>query len=327
LVAVPKVPTLMKELQGPLLGWAQPSTPGLNSSFAYEPASPVIAGGGANVSYPSNYRTLADFALGLINQDRSDFGLGPVQLSTLPVAQQHADSMLVFAYFSHFDTQGYKPYMRYTLLGGEGAVEENVAWSGWTAPHYTSTGSVEAGIKSLEYVMMYNDSACCQNGHRENILNPSHNRVSIGVAYNSTSLYFVEDFENDYINLTMTVSASTVSLEGVPRTSGVNPSQILVFYDPTPTSLTASDLNAGPHEYGPGEFVGGVLPPCLAFCPKFSNATTVYASTWQGSATHVSVVFSLASLTNQYGPGVYTIYLMAGKDTSSSYTSLSIFVG
>ena len=51
-------------------------------------------GGSAQISYPSNYATLANYTLGLINQERQSFGLGNVSLSQIQSAQQHADSML-----------------------------------------------------------------------------------------------------------------------------------------------------------------------------------------------------------------------------------------
>src|SRR5579863_914367 len=80
------------------------------------------------ISYPPNYTTLANYALGLINTDRANHNVSAVTLSPIPSGQQHAYSMMVNGYFSHWDVQGYKPYMRYTILNGTGAVEENVAF-------------------------------------------------------------------------------------------------------------------------------------------------------------------------------------------------------
>ncbi len=84
-----------------------------------------------------------------------------------------------------------KPYMRYTLLGGNGVVDENIAYM------YNSSGiNAVNALKEMEYNFMYNDYNCCNNGHRKNILTPQHNEVSIGVAFNATSVYLVEDFIN-----------------------------------------------------------------------------------------------------------------------------------
>ena len=71
--------------------------------------------------------------------------------------------------------------------------------------------NVTAAISDMNYQMLYNDSLCCNNGHRNNTLDPNHNQVSIGVSYNKTNVYLVEDFINDYIewlNMTPGIIAS-----------------------------------------------------------------------------------------------------------------------
>jgi len=295
---------------------------------------PVIENGSADIAYPSDYCTLASYALGQINADRAANGTRPVALDYNQAAQQHADSMLYFGYFSHYDTQGYKPYMRYTLLGGRGADAENVAYFYYSIPHFTSTGAVESAIQDLEHSMVYNDSACCNNGHKYNILDPLHNLVSIGVAYNSTYVYFDEEFENVYVNLTLTVASASstdpyfVTLRGTPTQSVATPNSIYIAFDDTPSPENTSQLNAGPHEYGPGTLVGGVLPPTGLFggCGQFSTGTTVCAKTWTFASSGVDIAFSLADFVRNYGPGVFTVYLITGSSTDSAITTISIFV-
>lgn len=288
--------------------------------------SPPLIANGLNITYPESYSLLANYTLELINSDRNTFGLKPVSLSQVPSGQQHADSMLYFGYFSHWDTQGFKPYMRYTLLGGRGSVSENVAYEYWSKPHYTSLAEVEQGIKELENMMMYNDSICCNNGHRYNILNPLHNRVSISIAYNSTHLYLVEDFENYYVNASIKMEDNLVTLYG----SIVNPVQrftsLIVYYDAKPEAMNITQLKALQHEYTPGIFVGGVLPQCFFICKKFENGTTVYAQEWVVDPFHISISFTLQPLTQKFGPGVYTLYLTTNSSVSGSVTSFSLFL-
>jgi len=294
----------------------------------YTVYSPLIEKGAANISYPSDYGVLSTYALGLINTDRATFGLGAVNLSDIDVAQQHADSMLRYGYFSHNDTQGFKPYMRYTLLGGTGAVEENIATSFINVPYFTSTASVEGSLKSLEYAMMYNDSICCNNGHRDNILSSLHDRVSIGVAINSTDVYFVEDFENYYIDLNFSVSSSYyVTMTGTPLETGLSASAVYISFDNPPSPETPMQLNEGPHEYGSGTPVGGVLPPCDFNCQAFEQGTTVHADIWMFTPNLVNVTFSLRDFIQRYGPGVYTLYLVTNAGSASALTSISVFVG
>ena len=296
--------------------------------------APDIRNGSADITYPSDYCTLASYALGLINQDRGANGSSPVTLDYNQAAQQHADSMLYYGYFSHFDTQGYAPYMRYSLLGGRGADFENVADYYFSIPHFLTTGSVETAINELEHSMVYNDSSCCDNGHRYNILDPLHNQVSLGVAYNGTNVYFDEEFENNYLNLNFTVapvSASDpvyVTMKGVPTLSFSSPNSLYIAFDDSPTAMTPVQLNSGPHEYGPGTLVGGILPRTGFFgdCGQFSSGITVCADTWRVTPTTLNITFSLLPFIKTYGPGVYTLYLITGSSTNSAITSICVFV-
>ena len=296
-------------------------------------ASPDINGSQADVSYPQDYCSLASYALGQINADRAANGSSPVSLSFNRAAQQHADSMLYYGYFAHYDVQGYKPYMRYSLLGGKGADSENVAYVKYDGTHFTSTASVEQAIKFLEHSMMYNDASCCNNGHRDNILSPLHNYVSVGVAYNGTYVYFDEEFENDYINLNFTVTGASaadpyyVTMQGVPIPGTPRPQAVYIGFDATPSPQTPSQLNGDPREYGPGTLDGGVLPPSGPFgCGRFATGTTECADRWTFSTGQAFISFSLAPFIQKYGPGVYTLYLVTGSSTDSSLTTISVFV-
>jgi len=299
-----------------------------NSSLnAFAVYSPLISNGVANVSHPADYDALSNFTLNLINQDRANQTAPPVTLGTNPAAQQHADSMLKYDYFSHFDTQGFKPYMRYTLLGGVGAVSENVAYITWKGDHFTNTSTVESSIGTLEHAMMYNDSICCNNGHRLDIINPLHNHVALGLAYNSTTLFFVEDFENYYVDLSYNVSKDYVfSMAGNVVAPTANPVQIYVTFDDTPSPETPAQLDAGPSEYSAGDLLGGVLPPCEQSCTAFAAGLTVRAMVWQVTPESVDITFDLSPFVQAYGAGVYTIYLVTGADTGTALTSISVFV-
>lgn len=293
--------------------------------------NPSIFNSSMFISYPSAYATLSNFSLSLINNDRNSFGLGPVSLASIPSGQQHADSMLKYGYFSHWDVQGLKPYMRYSVLGGNGFVEENVAYEFTSLPTILSVSSVERAITNLEHQMVYNDSACCQNGHRDNILNKFHNQVSIGIAYNSTDVFFVEDFITNYagINLPVTQGSDTINFVGTTSQS-LNPNSIQVFYDKTPSNLSVSTIESsynGP--YDQGTFIGGILPPCqsLFSCPAYQGAITVQASTWNVASSNIDISFSLSNFIGKYGNGVYTLYLTQGNQNNLEYlTSISIFV-
>jgi hypothetical protein len=323
--------------------------------------NPTIVGNSSNVDYPPDYAVLANFTLGLINADRAAAGLGPVALSGVPSGQQHADSMAYYGYFSHWDNQGFKPYMRYTLLGGLGSVSENLALnycgtlqpnSGQPvrAPCYVQT--IEDAINASEWGMMNNDLACCNDGHRGDILGPLHNRVSLGIAYNSTTVYLVEDFEDYYIfSGSLQLSAGVVSLNG--RMSQADPgwmksslgAEVTVYFDPTPANISLSDLTPSPScsgfneldepapcqyegAYNPGSEISTVFAPCPPgqVCSAGSAGNYTYAQTWVRDAADFSIVFSISGLVSAHGNGVYTFYLWPEGRAAEPITSLSVFV-
>jgi uncharacterized protein YkwD len=320
--------------------------------------NPAFVGNSSKIDSPPYFAVLANFTLDVINKDRAAAGVSPVVLSTVPSGQQHADSMAYNGYFSHWDNQGYKPYMRYTLLGGTGGVAENAALNYCNAapagsksptPAPCTLQTVENAINGSEWEMMNNDTTCCNNGHRENILQPMHNRVSIGVAYNSTAVYLVEDFENNYITSeSLHLAGGVVTFQGstghhVPtwmRTSGG--AEITVYFDPTPNAIGLDELNLLPScshynelneplscryqgAYTPGTQVSTVFAPCPPdrIC---SAGSYTYARSWQEASGNFQITFSITDLVSIYGNGVYTFYLWPTGSTQEPITSLSVFV-
>lgn len=289
---------------------------GLPTSLPYSTSS-------VNLSYPTTSlgqttipqnQTVA-YALSLINKDRSTFGLSGVSISNETSGQQHADSMLFYGYFSHWDVYGMKPYMRYTLLGGRGAVEENVAYI------YRSSGiDVLSSLAQMENNLVYNDVQCCNNGHRYNILDPAHTTVSIGVAYNSTNIYLVQDFINNYISWfygTPADNNNVVSLKGsVP--SGYSLSDIEITYDPPLQSLTSTQLARAPYNssYGLGQTIAGVGYSVNGRRYYYPNLTTINASTYTIQGNNFDVAFNIGSLIRQHGGGEYTLLVFLDNSTN-----------
>ncbi len=273
-----------------------------------------------NLSYPGlitpppnnvpQNQTLS-YTLGLINNDRNTFGLPNVSYSNESSAQQHADSMLMYHYFSHWDPYGLKPYMRYTLLNQTQGVDENVAYI------YNSSGvNVLNALKKMEYDMMYNDAQCCDNGHKFNILSPQHNEVSIGVAYNRTTIYLVEDFINYYIGWvygTPSFSNGAVNLKG-SALSGYYLSTVEISYDPPITNMTRGQLD-NTSTYSLGQQVAGVGHRTGTEVYTFPNLTTINATTYETQGSSFDVSFNMNKLIQQYGPGEYTVLVFLTNST------------
>lgn len=261
---------------------------------------------------------LLNYALSLINSDRTSQGLQNVSLSQVDSAQKHADDMLKYDFFSHWDTDGYKPYMRYTLAEGRGAVAENIAAFTQGAP-----SDLRNALKTLEWDMM-NDDAQWNWGHRSNILDAFHNKISIGISYDENRVYFVQDFVNEYIQWSTFSAARNgeVALVG-SLSKSASLSQINIFYDSIPSNLTPNELEKSPYNgaYTQGTLVGMALP----YGYQSTQGITITAQTWTQSSLAFQIRFSLSPAFNMNGKGIYTLYLQSNNQ--DSLTSYSIWHG
>ena len=126
--------------------------------------------------------TLVLYMLDLINEDRAENGLDPVVLGTNTAAQQHAEEMLNAGYLAHWNLDGLKPYMRYTLAGGFNYEGENVSGP----PYYTDPDTL-LHQNVLDLLKNAQEGLMNSPGHRRNILDKWHKKVNIGIAFNDAS--------------------------------------------------------------------------------------------------------------------------------------------
>ena len=221
-----------------------------------------------NIVIPKEKQELYQYALELVNEDRKKHGVLPVKLGTNPSAQNHADDQLKNSYFSHWNTQGVKPYVTYTEFGGTASVGENIAFSQSICPTSNclpNTWDPSEQIKSHQYSMMYDD-ADSDWGHRDNIIDPYHTLVNFGVSWNENNFYFAQHFETKIIqwNNLEIVNDRTLNLNGaIP--SNYKMSNILIFEDDSIKQVSGSSLNNEfPYNagyYDQGRFVGMLVEP------------------------------------------------------------------
>jgi len=251
---------------------------------------------------------LIQYSLTLINKDRKKHGLRNVTLGTLKCAQQHAEDMLQKGYFSHWDTMGMKPYMRYSLEKGIGFVAENVAWS--RRPMFTTIDLMN-NIKKLQHIMVYNDSLS-NWGHRDTILNPIYNRVNLGIAYDSENLYLVQDFEYICLEKLVVDQMSETSygyyVTGDTPWENITIEGIVMYFDPNPKNKTKYELMQEPYNngYDQGTFIGMILPKNC----KSPEGKTITATTWNVDPSNFYITFSLLEALELKGEGVYTLNIL-----------------
>ena len=192
-------------------------------------------------------QVLQEYMLNLINQDRQTNGLQPVAWDQVAAdaGQRHAEDMLAWGYFSHWNTQGWGPDHRYSLAGGQHAVMENLH----TFSYVYADGR---GVAIEDWPeVIWNAQAGLMNspGHRANILDPAHTHVGIGMAYDPDAGQFrlAQEFTNHYVTLDTPLPASAppgsrLQLQG--QVNGENLSRLLfsLAYEPFPEPLSLEDL-------------------------------------------------------------------------------------
>ncbi|MBI2830808.1 MAG: CAP domain-containing protein [Chloroflexi bacterium] len=274
----------------------------------------------------SEQEQLAQYMLGLINKDRNGRGQPPVTLGSNIAAQKHAEDMLANYYLSHWDTQGLKPYMRYTLSGGFNYEAENSSYSGWydktsDASRYV-TLNVRQDLEDHEYAMVFDD-ALSGWGHRDNILNKWHKKVNLGIAYDKHRLALVQQFEGDYINFTKlpSLAGGKLSLSGKVGQGSLE--SVALYFDPLPQFLTQKQLLDGPRSYSLGMEAGYIVPPPY----RMTGVDYVQASRWNVSANGSFTIEADVNRLLKRGAGVYTVVIWGKLGIEDvNLTNYAIFV-
>jgi hypothetical protein len=288
---------------------------------------------------------LKQYALQKINEDRAKFGLQPVQLSDNPAAQIHAGDMLITRKLSHWTSDGMKPYMKYSVNGGFHEVSQNAAmqWSEGSAPSnfrldlckandfFCLTYEVEQAIDSFQYDMVYDDKECCNDGHRENILDKHHTHVSLGIAYNSFEIACIQNFENQYVSwfqpITLDEESNTISMSGT-LTDGISLDVVNIFFDPLPTPATYEE-HVDDTSYGLGDFAAIVVepPPPDSYYVEPEDYVLIIADGWTADNQGFDITFPIAKMYEKYGSGVYTIVIYANDGSEDfAVTNTALFI-
>jgi hypothetical protein len=143
------------------------------------------------------------FALSLINRDRATQGLRPVVLEDGPAtkaAERHVRDMTKHGFTGHWGSDGSVPELRYTEAGGEDFVFENAAClADGLERRVNDKGPFDAAeIEHFESAF-FNEKPP-HDGHRKNILSPTHNRVGIAFAQaeGTATVCVAQEFLDDY---------------------------------------------------------------------------------------------------------------------------------
>lgn len=279
---------------------------------------------------------LVQSALRAINKDRETFGVSPVALSLNQAAQIHAEDVFRNKQISHWMSNGEKPYMTYTRYDGTGAVSQNVAIAGFSKTQYEECVNnilydceridPVTTIEELQYEMMYEDKECCDDGHRNNILNEYHTHVSIGIVYDEYYLAFVQNFENNY-GLQIEMRGNQAMISGQLMEGDIR--YVSILYDPPPDPAIY-EQNKRSLSYSVGQLVANVVKPLPPgyYYEKPEGYSLIVAEGWDVSKDNdIHITFDLARAVSE--DGVYTISAVASEGEDQEIfeaTSHSVFV-
>ena len=215
--------------------------------------------------------------LGLINAERQRAGLNSVALGDNIAAQLHADSALDNCFSSHWGIDGLKPYMRYSLAGGYQSNGENghgLDYCISAADGYRANDSIRQEIESAM------DGWMSSPGHRRNILDPQHQQVNVGMAWDRYNTVMYQHFEGNYVEFDRlpAISNGVLSFSGTTK-NGVRFSQerdlgAQIYYDPPPHTLTRGQV-ARTYCYANGRMVAGLRPPLSGNSNYTANEFTI----------------------------------------------------
>ena len=186
------------------------------------------------------------FMLELINKERRKAGVPEVTLGNNRAAQLHAEAMLAGCFSSHWGMDGLKPYMRYTLAGGQQSNGENVSGLDYCVREsdgYRRNDTPQNEIGQAMTGLMNSP------GHRRNILRPSHRRVNIGLAWDRYNFKVVQHFESNYIKYSQTpaIRKGILSMSGWTRNGAQARDRkdilVSIYYDPAPHPLTRGQVS------------------------------------------------------------------------------------
>ncbi len=133
---------------------------------------------------PLNAEDAARYVLELVNRDRAEEGLSPLEWDPVAAraAERHARDMATHGFTAHWGTDGSVPEQRYTEAGGRYLVRENAACFFDGKPRELDPNPLFERSELEKIELAFISEVPPHDGHRKNILEPTHTQGGIGLA-------------------------------------------------------------------------------------------------------------------------------------------------
>jgi hypothetical protein len=183
--------------------------------------------------------------LDIINKSREKNNASPVKLDILAsrVANKMCREAAENKYIGHWNLAGEEPYLRYAFAGGYDHISEN-AYGVWSSDNYTVSNSLISSMMKSGHEKFMAERAP-NDGHKQNIIDKSHNFVGIGYYLAGKQFRYYEEFIDRYFEFENIPSEVRV---GEPckitiRTNGLNFLYYLIIYrENWPQPLTPEQI-------------------------------------------------------------------------------------
>ena len=260
--------------------------------------SAPLAQGGAPAD--ETRTSLREEFLRLINRDRRQFGLQPVQLDPFAssIADNYCRDQIRNGTTGHYTTDGQAPYMRYSFAGGNDGLSENAA--AWTATYTFGDRALYEMMRRSEDAMMR--EVAPHDGHRRAILDPYATHVGIGLAWEGGEFRLTQEFIRRYVDWKRQLprganTGDQILCSGTPR-AGYQVDAITVHHEPLPQAIAAVTAN---------ELTSYGLPETRKqYSPRLTHGETYADGTRGDFGIARDGTFSFVVPFNE-GPGVYTV--------------------
>jgi len=137
--------------------------------------------------------------LDIINKSRRKNNALPVMLDILAsrVANKMCREAAENEYIGHWNMAGEEPYLRYAFEGGYDHVSEN-AYGEWSSDNYTASSSIISSMMSSGHGKFMSERSP-NDGHKQNIIDKSHNFTGIGFYLSGNQFRYYEEFIDRYL--------------------------------------------------------------------------------------------------------------------------------